>query len=101
MSKKKDGAQPDPKGPAIRRIRKELGISEVEFGRRLGEVLGKDRPITQQYISRLELGHETLHPGRVTPVAKALGVSIQRIYAESRKKLPAQPKSCTTENDPS
>jgi transcriptional regulator with XRE-family HTH domain len=78
-------------GPAVSRIRVERGLSQAELGRNLGGV-------SQQFVSKVERGLVPVTPKCATRLARALGVPIQRVYAEARKKSPAQPKGCTTKD---
>jgi DNA-binding transcriptional regulator YiaG len=41
-------------GKAIKKLRKRLGISQKEFGKRISEVLGLDKPKFAQQIVRWE-----------------------------------------------
>lgn len=61
-------------GAAIRRARKRLGLNQEEFGRRLGEVLG--RPVSQSQISGWERGGREPHGSVLLAVATVLGVTL-------------------------
>lgn len=61
-------------GAAIRRARKRLGLNQEEFGRRLGEVLG--RPISQSQISSWERGGREPHGSVLLAVATVLGATL-------------------------
>lgn len=86
-------------GPAVRRIRRELGLSEAELGRRLPSRRTGEMGVSQEFVSRMERGGVPMDPQRVTEVARALGVSIQRVYAESRKNFRAEPPGSRTKSD--
>jgi transcriptional regulator with XRE-family HTH domain len=81
-------------GPAACRIRVERGLSQTELGRNLGG-------LSQQFVSKIERGQVPVTPKCATKLARALGVPIQRLYAEARKKTPSQQKGCTTKTAPS
>lgn len=87
-------------GRAVRRIRKERGMSEAELGRRMTSRRTGEKGVSQEFVSRLERGGVPMDPARVTMVARALGVTVQTIYGEARKKDSVEPGGSRTKKHP-
>jgi transcriptional regulator with XRE-family HTH domain len=85
-------------GDRIRELRQELDLSLREFGVKLGERMGNEKPITAAFLSDVELGRRFPSPEMLVQMAHVLRTTVEDLKSCDTRPPVEELKKLTSEN---